>query len=344
MSIDLENIQNTLDYQFKNEELLQQAFVRRSYSEEHGGQNNEVLEFIGDKALDLVVIKQMMERFGTFTTDKKYEEFKLRNPKYFTTKCFTTKYNEGKFTDIKKDLVQKKMLAHCIDELGFNQHLIMGNGDINQNIHEQDSVKEDLFEAIIGAITLDCNWNLEIIENCVVGMLDLDDYFCNDFDEDDNYVGLLQEYIQKKYNHLPSYSYIENEDEFTCRLDIDELGYYFTGSDDSKSKARKDCAYNAYQWLMEKGYLAQDSIDEMREIVGKPSINSAINQLQELAQKGYIDYPEYEFTSEGPNNDIIWTCRCSINGYEYYYENSSSNKKEAKKMSAYDMLCDALGQ
>ena len=57
MAIELESIQNTIGYKFKNLDLLQQAFVRKSYSEEHGGQNNEVLEFIGDKALDLAVIK-----------------------------------------------------------------------------------------------------------------------------------------------------------------------------------------------------------------------------------------------------------------------------------------------
>ena len=64
MAINLESIQNTIGYEFNNTDILQQAFVRRSYSEEHGGQNNEVLEFIGDKALDLAVIRIMMDEFG----------------------------------------------------------------------------------------------------------------------------------------------------------------------------------------------------------------------------------------------------------------------------------------
>ena len=98
MAINLESIQNTIGYEFNNTDILQQAFVRRSYSEEHGGQNNEVLEFIGDKALDLAVIRIMMDEFGQITEDKEYKEFKLRNPRYFQTR-----YSEGKFTDIKKD-------------------------------------------------------------------------------------------------------------------------------------------------------------------------------------------------------------------------------------------------
>lgn len=46
-------VQEQIGYDFKNLDLLQQAFTRRSYTAENGGENNEVLEFIGDKALDL---------------------------------------------------------------------------------------------------------------------------------------------------------------------------------------------------------------------------------------------------------------------------------------------------
>ena len=49
-------VQGQIGYDFKNIDLLNQAFTRRSYSEENGGENNEVLEFIGDKVLDLAEI------------------------------------------------------------------------------------------------------------------------------------------------------------------------------------------------------------------------------------------------------------------------------------------------
>jgi hypothetical protein len=58
---DLTQIQIKLDYQFKNVDLLDQAFTRKSYSEENGGSNNEVLEFFGDKALDLIVVKYLSD-------------------------------------------------------------------------------------------------------------------------------------------------------------------------------------------------------------------------------------------------------------------------------------------
>ena len=50
---DLQKIQDHIGYNFKNLDLLQQSFVRRSYAKENDGEDNEVLEFIGDKALGL---------------------------------------------------------------------------------------------------------------------------------------------------------------------------------------------------------------------------------------------------------------------------------------------------
>lgn len=60
---DLQFIQDRIGYNFKNLDLLQQAFVRRSYSKENGGENNEVLEFIGDKALDIIIVRSIMKLY-----------------------------------------------------------------------------------------------------------------------------------------------------------------------------------------------------------------------------------------------------------------------------------------
>ena len=72
---------------------------------------------------------------------------------------------------MKKVLVQKKTLASRIDDLGLSDYLLMGRGDVLQNIGEENSVKEDLFEAILGAIAIDSNWNTEALQNAVEIML-----------------------------------------------------------------------------------------------------------------------------------------------------------------------------
>ena len=78
-----------------------------------------------------------------------------------------------------------------MDELGFSEHLIMGKGDIQNNINQEDSVKEDLFEAIIGAVAIDSGWNLKDLQKVVEAMLVPEDFLINDTDT--NYVRLIQE-------------------------------------------------------------------------------------------------------------------------------------------------------
>ena len=179
-------IQDQIGYTFKNQELLVQAFTRRSYSMEKGGQDNEVLEFIGDKALDFVVVKQLSEEFGHYS--KKYQNWEKWG-KTEETGTFISDLDEGELTEIKKQLVQKNTLADAIDNLGIAYYLIMGKGDVEKNIQDSLSVKEDLFEAILGAIALDSNWDIEALQDSMNVMLNPGELM---FDEDVNYVAEIQ--------------------------------------------------------------------------------------------------------------------------------------------------------
>lgn len=331
MAINLEQIQNTIGYKFDNTDLLQQAFVRRSYSEENGGQNNEVLEFIGDKALDLAVIRIMVERFGEITEQKDYHELKIRNPKYFKTRSI-----EGQLTDIKKDLVQKNFLAKCMADLGFHNELIMGKGDINSDAQEQDSVKEDLFEAIIGAVAIDSDWDMDAITDVVKTMIDFDAYFENEHDDD--YVRLLQEWSQQNGYGLPDYQYYENDEGFDCYVTIGDICSE-QGSGYSQAKARADAANQAYSYLEENGYI----VNVYQEAVGEPDEQESLRQMNELVQKGLISKPDYVFTKEyDGDGNALWTCECIVEGNENTFTNTASSKKEAQRLSAYEMLLDLM--
>ena len=197
----LKFIQGQIGYVFKNSDLLQQAFVRRSYSKENGGEDNEVLEFIGDKALDLVIVKLLAEKYGSYAED--YDDY---NP-HEDCNEFVSNFREGKLTEIKKKLVCREMLSSRIRMYGFQYELIMGKSDIEQQISEQESVQEDLFEAIIGAVAVDSEWNLTALTNVVDLMLDPNFYLENGFDEQINYVELLQQWYQKKHHNIPVYCY-----------------------------------------------------------------------------------------------------------------------------------------
>ena len=94
-------IEAQIGYEFNNRMLLQQAFTRKSYTNEtHDGDNNEVLEFIGDKVLDLVIVKALSEYFGDINDRDEYE-------------C---EYSEGKLTADRKGTdagEERKQDAFC---------------------------------------------------------------------------------------------------------------------------------------------------------------------------------------------------------------------------------------
>lgn len=345
---DYDEIEQLIGYKFERRALLQQAFTRKSYTQEtHDGDNNEVLEFIGDKALDTAVVRAMSDYFGKVNDRDEY----------------VCNLNEGKLTQLKARLVESKMLAHRIDELGFAKHLILGKGDIKKNAQDDMSVKEDLFEAIVGAVAIDSEWDVDAIQDVVELMLDLDYYLENGFGGDNNYVALVQQWCQKTRGELPHYIYqdtdeydvnrmlrmysivgerdtIENENSdgpVTCKLYIDD-GNPFVARGYSKSQARLSAAECAYNYLDGEGLL-YTLADEM----GEPTLETAISKLNELSQKGYFSQPEYVFTeTHNHNGDSVWRCECHIAEYRYYYEKTSTVKREAKRGAAYDMLTSIL--
>ena len=343
---DLIFIQDQIGYNFQNTDLLQQAFVRRSYSKEYGGEDNEVLEFIGDKVLDLIVIKLLTEKYGCFISD--YEDFNP-NEEFDEFECSK---NEAELTELKKKLVQKKTLADRIEILDLADYLIMGNGDVLNNINKEISVKEDLFEAIIGAVALDSNWDIEALQDVIQIMLDPDSYFKED--TDDNYVEFIQNWTLKKYGTVPWYhfekasqaiwffpfdgistSYDGNPElKHTCLLKLGKLDKIFRSFGTSKNEARKAVCALAYKELERNNMLFS-----IRDEIPDPNMNDAISQLEILARRGYFSIPFYEFEQEyDTNGNPIWKCACHIKDITTYFCAKSSSKKYAKKQAAYQML------
>jgi len=341
MAIDFKSIQKTIGYEFENIDLLQQAFVRRSYSEEKGGQNNEVLEFVGDKALDLAVIQIMMDRFGEITTNKDWNEFKLRNPKYFTTRL-----DEGDFTDIKKDLVEGNYLAMAMRQLGFHTQLIMGKGDNENNIQDVPSVQEDLFEAIIGAVAIDSHFDMKSIVETVENMIDFDSYFNNEFYNKD-YVAEIQHCCQLNFKHLPSYEIIYNDFQknYECHLIIygqygDSL-FETYGCAKSKHDSRFIAAEKAYTALKEEGYI----FDPIEEALGNFKEEESLKKLNELVQKKLIEKPHINSNGEcyDKNGNQYWNVTLISDEGECYYA-SAYKKKEAEREATYKYLLDLIGE
>lgn len=337
---DISAIQKIIGYEFHNSDLLQQAFIRRSYSKEKGGENNEVLEFIGDKVLDLIVVKILTEEFGSITSGDFHE--------------FASEYQENKLTEIKKHLVEKDTLANCIDDLGLADYLIMGEGDRKNHVENSPSVMEDLFEAIIGAVAIDSNYDLKALQDVIELMLNPEALI---FDDEINYIQEVQDWSLRRTGELPEREFKENygfytmspgllnphapmmNEKFTCYVQVDGVKKA-VGHGTSKVKAHEEAAKAIYDYLDENNmlYTIQDEIDE-------PSLNMAINQLETLARRGYFSLPEYTAEEHhDENGNPFWHVECHIDEVEYYFDAESSSKKQAKKQAAYDMLMYVLDE
>lgn len=335
-------IEEQIGYKFKSPDLLRQAFIRSSYANETGCQSNEVLEFIGDKVLDFVVVKILTEKYGTFKT------ISGRGQPYE----FISEYSEGKLTEIKQKLVSRNMLSERIRIFGFQHLIVAGHSDNIKNISENESVQEDLFEAILGAVALDSEWNMTVLTNVVEFMLDPHFYLDKD-DSSLNYTQLIQQWFQKRFRIMPIYRFpsitsqhlrpfIQKNGTVQCTLylKVNRVDYpiSFEALGHTKAEARMNAAKKGYEYLAENNLLL-NLIDE----VGKPDFDRAVNQLQELYQKKYIGEPTYKFSeSHDDNGNPIWRCECYVAGESRYYYGDHSSKKYGKKSVAYDMLCYIL--
>ena len=339
---DLSKIQQIIAFNFKNLDLLQQAFVRRSYSKEYGGEHNEVLEFIGDKVLDFIVVKILSEEFGmlaperdNFNTNEDFNEF-------------VSKYQENKLTEIKKRLVKKDTLANCIYNLGLAEYLIMGNGDQKNNVQESHSVMEDLFEAILGAEAIDSNYDISRIQDSVMVMLNPKAII---FENKINYIQEVQDWNLRRTGDLPKREFVETYGGYNTILDLlvskehnrcAKYACYITvdgvkkivGYGATKAMAHKEASKAIYDYLE-----ANNMLYTIKDEIVNPSLNMAINQLETLSRRGYFSIPEYKAKKFYDNNgNPFWNVECRIDEVEYYFYAESSSKKQAKKEAAYEML------
>ena len=120
-----------IGYHFQDVSLLQQALLHRSISDQH----NERLEFLGDAALSLAIASELFQRRPTLS--------------------------EGEMTQMRSALVcgsSLAALARQLDLASFLQCVV--------NEKKRDSVLEDAFEAIIGAVFYD--GGLSAVQQCIV--------------------------------------------------------------------------------------------------------------------------------------------------------------------------------
>ena len=124
-------LQTRLDHKFRDESLLRLALTHPSVAHENGGAqpHNQRLEFLGDAVLQLILTRELYEKFPQF--------------------------DEGPLTKARAKLVNRRALAERARALGLGDHLILSRGEETHGGRERDSALADSFESLLGAIFLD---------------------------------------------------------------------------------------------------------------------------------------------------------------------------------------------
>lgn len=327
--LDLKDIELIIGYKFNNIDLLKQAFTRKTYTEENAGEHNDVLEFYGDEALDYSISRLLFKLFGRIEDTNQ-------------GKCFVSKYDSGRLTNIKAYLVDSEMLAHRIDELDLAKYLIVGKGDSSSR--EKDSVKEDLFEAIIGAIDIDSNHNLQNVDASITKMLNPIRYI-EEFDINGiNYVDFIQQWNQNNYHKLPTYFEPNKDDIWTInlQLNINEDLKTFSGKGSTIKFAKRDACKNAYNYLKESRML-EKTID-LCEFIGDYNEENAPEKYSLLVDKGYIEEVAFVESKDPIIKDgkQIWSAESRVvprgSNQEFKKEVLSTSKNKAKKAVKYAIV------
>ncbi len=132
MQLDFTEFQKRAGVSFKDQNLLTQAFVHRSYINENknsGLSHNERLEFLGDAVLELVI------------TDFLYQKYPAKA--------------EGDLTAYRSALVNAITCSDIASGLGMNEYLLLSKGESKDMGRARQYILANTLEAFIGAIYLD---------------------------------------------------------------------------------------------------------------------------------------------------------------------------------------------
>lgn len=228
---DFSMLEKQINIEFKDKELLKQAFTHRSYINENKDlthEHNERLEFLGDAVLELATTSFLFKKYP--------------------------KRQEGELTSFRAALVNTNTLSEVASSLKFNDFLLLSKGESKDTGRARQYILADTFEAVIGALYLDQGYETAyaFIETNLLGLTDEIVKTGSWIDAKSSF----QEKSQEMLSVTPLYETILEEGPdhnkyFTVAVKIKEETVA-TGKGKSKQEAEQEAARNA---LEKKGWL-----------------------------------------------------------------------------------------
>ncbi len=214
---ELAKLEEHLRIKFKDKMLLNQALTHPSYVAKDGKDNGR-LEFLGDSFIGLTISHLLYDR----------------NPKS----------DEGELTKWKSYLVSSKFFAELPETILLGKHLQVGPGERRSGPPTASMLAATL-ESVVGALYLDNGYQktFKFIENLYLPYLKIAEK------EEENFKGVLQELLQRKYKEQPQYDLVGEEGPDhakTFEVQVSFRGKVFgIGHGSSKKEAEKEAAKEA---------------------------------------------------------------------------------------------------
>ena len=217
MKINLKSLEEKIKYKFNSKEILSKSLTHKSYSDN----NNEKLEFLGDRVLGLIISKNLLIKYP----DEK----------------------EGIIDKKYANLVNKKKCAEISSKINLQKYMFLGD-NYKKNNQKHEKISGDCLEALIGAIFID--GGLKNVERFILN------YWRDSLEKSDLTIidskTKLQEYSLKKFKKLPTYVLLKTSGPHhkpifkVTATTPDSTKVYATGS------SKKDAQQNAAKKLLKE--------------------------------------------------------------------------------------------
>ncbi len=225
-----EELQTKLGYTFRDPGLLKLALTHPSVAHEQGMamQTNQRLEFLGDAVLQLVLTRELYEKFPGF--------------------------DEGPLTKARAKMVNRQTLAQHGIILNLGAHLTLSRGEETHGGRARPSALADAYEAVVGAVFIDGGFDAA------------QEFILREFNSDlggltvipimENPKGELQELLQAVSAEAPQYNVVsatgpDHDRVFECT--VQHAGVELArGRGKSKKAAESEAALAALIKLREK--------------------------------------------------------------------------------------------
>jgi len=211
----IEQLENILNYNFKDNNLLELALTHRSFQ----GKNNERLEFLGDSILNFIIAELLFKKFNLLP--------------------------EGDLSRLRSQLVKSETLSEIGIILKLGDYLILGEGELKSSGWRRPSILADSVEAIIGAVFIDGGVSAasDLVLDWFKSRIDL----INPDNIEKDSKSVLQEFLQAKKISLPDYNIVSIEGEAHCQhfrvsCSIPKLGLSIEGEGSSRKIAEQAAA------------------------------------------------------------------------------------------------------